>query len=96
MKSVGVAALGAIVKCNFICNEQGMDPISLGSTVACAMELFEMGAIPEEDIGFPLRFGDADAMVKLTQMCADGEGFGKMIGRAPTAWQSTTGTPSSP
>lgn len=77
----GVADLGAIVKCNFICNEQGMDPISLGSTVACAMELFEMGAIPEEDIGFPLRFGDADAMVKLTQMCADGEGFGKMIGQ---------------
>ena len=74
----GVADLGAIVKCNFICNEQGMDPISLGSTVACAMELFEMGAIPEEDIGFPLRFGDADAMVKLTQMCADGEGFGKI------------------
>ena len=32
----GVTDLGAIVKCNFICNEQGMDPISLGSTVACA------------------------------------------------------------
>ena len=39
-----------------------------------------MGAIPESDIGFPLRFGDAEAMVKLTQMCADGEGFGKIIG----------------
>ena len=76
----GVNDISAIVKANFICNEQGMDPITLGSTVACAMELFEMGAIPEEDIGFPLRFGDAKAMVKLTQMCADGEGFGNIIG----------------
>ena len=76
----GVNDLAAIVKANFICNEQGMDPITLGSTVACAMELYEMGAIPEEDIGFPLRFGDAEAMVKLTQMCADGEGFGNIIG----------------
>ena len=76
----GVNDIAAIVKANFICNEQGMDPITLGSTVACAMELFEMGAIPEEDIGFPLRFGDAEAMVKLTQMCADGEGFGNIIG----------------
>ena len=76
----GVNDIGAIVKANFICNEEGMDPITLGSTVACAMELFEMGAIPESDIGFPLRFGDAMAMVKLTQMCADGEGFGNTIG----------------
>ena len=76
----GVNDISSIVKANFICNEQGMDPITLGSTVACAMELYEMGAIPEEDIGFPLRFGDAAAMVKLTQMCADGEGFGKVIG----------------
>lgn len=76
----GVNDISSIVKANFICNEQGMDPITLGSTVACAMELYEMGAIPEEDIGFPLRFGDAAAMVKLTQMCADGEGFGKTIG----------------
>ncbi|MBQ9020387.1 MAG: aldehyde ferredoxin oxidoreductase family protein [Eggerthellaceae bacterium] len=76
----GVTDLGAIVKANFICNEQGMDPITLGSTIACAMELAEMGAIPEEDIGFPLRFGDAEAMVKLTQMTADGEGFGQILG----------------
>lgn len=76
----GVNDLAAIVKANFICNEQGMDPITLGSTIACAMELFEMGAIPQEDIGFPLRFGDAEAMVKLTQMTADGEGFGQTLG----------------
>lgn len=78
--SCGVNDLGAIVKCNFICNEYGMDPITLGATIACAMELYELGAIPEEDIGFPLRFGDAEAMVRCTQLCADGDGFGQVLG----------------
>lgn len=75
----GVNDLGAICKANFLCNEYGMDPITLGSTIACAMELFEMGAIPQEDIGFPLRFGDAHAVVNLTEAVGKNEGFGKML-----------------
>ena len=76
----GVDDLAAVCKANFICNEYGFDPITPGSTIACAMELYEMGAIPEEDVGFPLRFGDADTVVKLAEMTGKGEGFGKMIG----------------
>jgi len=41
-----------------------MDPISLGGTIACAMELFEKGYITEKEIGFKLNFGNADALVK--------------------------------
>ena len=65
---------------NFLCNQYGIDPITMGATVACAMELFEMGAIPESDIGFPLRFGDAAAMVKAVEMTCKGEGFGRIMG----------------
>lgn len=72
--------LGAVCDANFMCNQYGIDPITMGSTIACAMELYEMGAIPEEDIGFPLRFGDAAAMVKATEMTCKGEGFGKIMG----------------
>ena len=75
----GVSDLAAICKANFTCNEYGMDPISMGSTIACAMELSEMGAIPEEDIGFKLRFGDANAIVSLTEAAGKGEGFGKIL-----------------
>ena len=75
----GVSDLAAICKANFICNEYGMDPISLGSTIACAMELAEMGAIPEEDIGFKLRFGDPNAIVDLTEAAGKHEGFGKTL-----------------
>jgi aldehyde:ferredoxin oxidoreductase len=77
----GVNNLAAICKANFLCNEYGLDPITMGSTIACAMELAEMGAIPEKTIGFKLRFGDADAMVRLTEMTGRGEGFGLELGQ---------------
>jgi len=35
--------IDALTYCNFLCNEDGMDPISFGSTVAAAMEMYEMG-----------------------------------------------------
>jgi aldehyde:ferredoxin oxidoreductase len=79
--SCGVNRLDAICKANFLCNEYGLDPITMGATIACAMELAELGAIPEEDIGFKLRFGDAAAMVKLTEMTGKGEGFGLTLGQ---------------
>jgi len=75
----GVSDLAAICKASFLCNEYGMDPITLGSTIACAMELSEIGAIPEEDIGFKLRFGDANAIVDLTEAVGKNEGFGKIL-----------------
>lgn len=75
----GVSDLAAICKSNFLCNEYGMDPISMGSTIACAMELAEMGAIPEEDIGFKLRFGDPHAIVNLTEATGKNEGFGQYL-----------------
>jgi aldehyde:ferredoxin oxidoreductase len=77
--SCGVNDLAAMCKANFLCNEYGMDPITLGSTIACAMELSEMGAIPEEDIGFKLRFGDPHAIVNLTELTGKNEGFGKTL-----------------
>lgn len=76
----GIDDLGAACKANFLCNQYGIDPITMGVTIACAMELYEKGYIPEEDIGFPLRFGDAEAMVKVCEMTCKGEGFGKVMG----------------
>lgn len=75
----GVNDLAAIVRANHLCNEYGMDPITLGSTIACAMELADMGALPEEDVGFKLRFGDAQAVVDLTEAVGKNEGFGKVL-----------------
>lgn len=75
----GVFDLAAICKANFLCNEYGMDPITLGATIACAMELYDKGCITEKEVGFPLKFGDAKAIVDLTEMTGKGEGFGKEL-----------------
>ncbi len=75
----GVDSLEAILFANRICNEYGLDTISAGATVATAMELYEKGFIDIEDIGFALQFGDADAMVKATEMMAKREGFGDKL-----------------
>lgn len=76
----GINDLGAVCNANFLCNQYGIDPITMGSTIACAMELYEMGALPESDVGFPLHFGDAAAVVKCTELTCMGEGFGKILG----------------
>jgi len=76
----GVDDLEALQYANLICNEQGMDPISFGSTVAAAMELYERGILTAEEIGFPAPFGSAEALARLAELTANGEGFGRDIG----------------
>ncbi|RMF92712.1 MAG: aldehyde ferredoxin oxidoreductase [Candidatus Schekmanbacteria bacterium] len=71
--------LAAVLKANYICNDLGMDTISMGSAIACAMELYERGYVSEEDIGKPLRWGDAKAIVEFTEKTGYREGFGDIL-----------------
>jgi aldehyde:ferredoxin oxidoreductase len=59
--------LAAIIKANYLCNELGMDTLEGGIAIGTAMELAEKGYIPESDIGFKLKFGDADALLDLLE-----------------------------
>jgi aldehyde:ferredoxin oxidoreductase len=71
----GVSDLTAIVQANYACNRAGMDTITMGSTIACAMELTDLGLLP----GGP-RFGDARAIIALAEATAAGEGLGAELG----------------
>lgn len=71
--------LAAITKANYICNELGLDTITMGATIACAMELVERGYLPEETVGRPLTWGDGEALVELTRMTGNREGFGDLL-----------------
>jgi len=77
--SCGVNDLSAVSKANFIANEMGMDTISTGGTIACAMELYEMGYLPKKDVGMPLNFGNREALVELTQKIGLRQGFGDTL-----------------
>ena len=73
----GVDDLDAMTYANFLCNEDGFDPITFGATVAAAMELFEIGAITTEHTGgVELKFGAAAALTWAAEKVATGEGFG--------------------
>jgi aldehyde:ferredoxin oxidoreductase len=76
----GVDDLEALTYANFVCNEDGMDPISFGATVGAAMELYEMGVLTEAEIGMPAPFGSAEALCRFAEWTARGEGFGKVLG----------------
>ena len=76
----GVDDLVAIAKANELCNKYGMDTISCGGTVAFAMECYEKGILTKEDTGgIELRFGNAEALVKMVEMIAKREGLGDVL-----------------
>jgi aldehyde:ferredoxin oxidoreductase len=79
--ATGVDDLDALTFANFICNEQGFDPISFGATVGAAMELFETGVITTEQTGgIELKFGNTKALTDIAELTGRGEGFGAEIG----------------
>lgn len=76
----GVNDLEALTYANFVCNEDGFDPISFGATVGAVMELYEMGVLNAGTIGIEAPFGSAQALTFLAEATAKGEGFGKEVG----------------
>jgi aldehyde:ferredoxin oxidoreductase len=76
----GIDDLEAIVKTNFLCNEYGLDSITLGATIACGMDLFEAGHVTLKDTGgVDMSFGNADSLVELTRLIGNREGIGDKL-----------------
>lgn len=63
--------LAAIIEANALCNDLGLDTISAGSTIACAMELAQKGLIDTD-----LRFGRADLFSQAIEDMAYRRGLG--------------------
>lgn len=79
--ATGVDDLEALTYCNYLCNEHGLDPITLGCTIAAAMELYEIGAITDKETGgMSLKFGSSEDLVAACEATATSQGFGKEIG----------------
>ena len=72
----GVDDMDAIVMANYLCNDLGMDPISMGATLAAAMEMYERGLLSDGQTGMSLRFGDGKTLVAMTEATGFREGFG--------------------
>jgi aldehyde:ferredoxin oxidoreductase len=63
--------LEPVIYANYLCNDYGMDTISVGGIIGFLFECSEKGLIPEK-----YEWGDADAMVELVRKMAFREGIG--------------------
>ena len=71
-----------VIEVNFYCDTYGLDTISVGTSVAFAMECFEMGLIDKKVTGgLELCFGNKDAALEIIHQMAKGEGIGVIIGQ---------------
>jgi aldehyde:ferredoxin oxidoreductase len=76
----GIYDIEAITRANYRANELGLDTISFGGTIACAMELAGRGLIGRGEAGgLDLSFGNADALESLAVMTARREGLGDSL-----------------
>jgi aldehyde:ferredoxin oxidoreductase len=67
----GIDDLAAIIEANALCNDLGLDTISAGSTIACAMELSQRGLLDSD-----LRFGRADLLASTLEDMGYRRGLG--------------------
>ncbi|MDT3697923.1 MAG: aldehyde ferredoxin oxidoreductase family protein [Thermincola sp.] len=67
----GISDLEAIAEAGYLCNRLGLDTISVGSSIGCAMEMAENKLIDIE-----LKFGDAGKLASLIEDIAYRRGFG--------------------
>ncbi|WP_299977417.1 aldehyde ferredoxin oxidoreductase family protein [Desulfobacula sp.] len=76
----GVSDMNAITMANYLCNENGLDTISTGSTIAFALECYEKGILTKEMThGLELKFGNADLVIDLVKKIAKREGIGDLL-----------------
>ena len=79
----GIDDLEAISYANQICNDQGVDTISCGATIAFAMECYEKGIISQKETGgIELKFGNTGAMLEvLDQIVHKSTPLGELLSR---------------
>lgn len=89
--SCQVEDLEAIVYAADLCNRYGIDTIETGSAIAMVMECYEKGILTERDLdGIKAEWGDAEAMVALTEKMCRGEGVGKLMSQGVAAMSRET------
>jgi aldehyde:ferredoxin oxidoreductase len=92
--NLGIYDLKSITRANYIANETGLDTISLGGTIATAMELYEKGFITQKDTeGLELKFGNAEILEPLVELIARRKGIGDKLAEGALRLATAFGHP---
>lgn len=62
-----------------VADDLGLCGIQTGNAAGFAVELYERGVLTREDVGYELKWGDADALEKLLNDIAYRRGFGSIL-----------------
>jgi len=73
--NLGIFNLELVAQANYLCNSLGLDTISCGVSIGCAMELQQKGDIQNES----LKFGNVAILKGLIENIANKEGLGADI-----------------
>jgi len=76
----GIADPEVVLEANLLADDLGMDTISLGATIAFAMEAFEKGILNAGDTqGLELTFGNGPALLECVRRIAARRGIGDLL-----------------
>jgi len=67
----------SLIKAEELCDQLGLDTISMGVTIAFVLECLERGFLTEREVGVPVGWGNHQAVHRLVEMTArrDGEEY---------------------
>ena len=86
----GVSDIEAVAYLGDLCNKLGLDTISMGATVALAIELAQRGLLKPEE-GLELRWGDPELVIKLVEETAWRRGLGNLLAEGSARLASMVG-----
>lgn len=90
----GVYDLAAITRANYVCNELGMDTMSCGGVIGCAMELFEKGLLTSNDTGgIDLSFGNHAVLEEVVGLIGRRSGIGDALAEGSLRLATRFGRP---
>ena len=77
---MGVADIDLTIAADSLCDNLGLDTISVGNVIGFAYELYERGIITKKDTGgIELTYGNAHQVLGLIEQIAHREGFGDIL-----------------
>ena len=77
--NLGIFDAGDNIHISTLMDKLGHSGINCPNTMGYAAELYQRGILTEEDIGFKLEWGDAEAFDRLAHMMAYREGIGDVL-----------------
>ncbi len=76
----GIHYLPTIIQAAALCDTLGIDTVSMGATIAWAMESFQRGVLTiEQTGGLDLTFGNSAALIECIELTARRDGIGALL-----------------